>query len=142
MRRIFITGGTGFFGKSMLDYRLRHPDWEWAKAEWIILSRSPERFAAEYPRLANQAGISFIAGDVRDFAFPQGPFDAIIHAATSAVSTLSDEEMTSVILDGARHVADFARAIGGKTGGVRALFREENRELAGLQRPQLTLRPE
>ena len=110
MRRFFITGGTGFFGKSMLDYRLRHPDWQWAKAEWIILSRAPERFAAEYPQLANQAGISFVEGDVRDFAFPQGPFDAIIHAATSAVTTLSDEEMTSVILDGVRHVADFARA--------------------------------
>jgi len=111
MRHIFITGGTGFFGKSMLDYRLRHPDWEWAKAEWTILSRSPERFAAEYPQLANQAGVSFVGGDVRDFTFPQGPFDAIIHAATSAVTTLSDAEMTSVILDGVRHVADFARAI-------------------------------
>lgn len=111
MRRIFITGGTGFFGKSMLDYRLRHPDWEWAKAEWTILSRSPERFAAELPQLANQAGVSFVGGDVRDFTFPQGPFDAIIHAATSAVTTLSDAEMTSVILDGVRHVADFASAI-------------------------------
>ena len=111
MSRIFITGGTGFFGKSMLDYRLRHPDWEWAKAEWTILSRLPERFAAEYPLLANQVGISFVGGDVRDFPFPQGPFDAIIHAATSAVTTLSDAEMTSVILDGVRHVADFARAI-------------------------------
>jgi dTDP-glucose 4,6-dehydratase len=94
----------------MLDYRLRHPDWEWAQAEWIILSRAPERFTAEYPQLANQKGISFVAGDVRDFAFPQGPFDAIIHAATSAVTTLSDAEMTSVILDGVRHVADFAKA--------------------------------
>ncbi len=110
MRRIFITGGTGFFGKSMLDYRLRHPDWEWAQAEWVILSRSPESFAADYPQLANQAGISFVEGDVRDFAFPRGPFDAIIHAATSAVTTLSDEEMTSVILDGAQHVVDFAKA--------------------------------
>ena len=110
MRRIFITGGTGFFGKSMLDYRLRHHDWQWAQVEWIILSRAPERFAKAYPQLANQAGISFVGGDVRDFAFPQGPFDAIIHAATSAVTTLSDEEMTSVILDGVRHVVDFAKA--------------------------------
>ena len=110
MNHLFITGGTGFFGKSMLDYRLRHPDWKWAKAEWVILSRASERFAAEYPHLANQTGISFVEGDVRDFAFPTGRFDSIIHAATSAVTTLPDEEMTSVILDGVRHVADFAKA--------------------------------
>ena len=114
-KRIFITGGTGFFGKSMLDYRLRHPDWEWAKAEWVILSRSPEKFMTDCPQLALQPGVSFAAGDIRDFAFPKGPFDAIIHAATSAVTTLSDEEMTSVILDGARHVVDFAKAAGCRT---------------------------
>ena len=109
MKRIFITGGTGFFGKSMLDYRLHHPDWDWAKAEWVILSRSPEKFATEHPQLANQAGVSFVSGDVRDFAFPADSFDAIIHAATSAVTTLSDAEMTSVIVEGARHVVDFAK---------------------------------
>ena len=110
-RRLFITGGTGFFGKSMLDYRLRHPEWPWAKAEWVILSRYPERFAAAYPRLANQPGVSFTVGDVRDFAFPVGPFDVLIHAATSAVTTLADAEMTSVIINGVRRVMDFANAI-------------------------------
>ena len=110
--RLLITGGTGFFGKSMLDYRLRHPEWPWAKAEWVILSRSPESFREAHPVLASQLGVSFVAGDVRDFAFPEGRFDAIVHAATSAVTTLSDDEMTSVIVDGARHVAEFAKASG------------------------------
>ena len=114
-KRIFITGGTGFFGKSMLDYRLRHPEWEWAQVEWVILSRSPERFAAEHPQLAKQAGVSFVSGDVRDFAFPDAPFDAIIHAATSAVTTLLDDEMTSVIVEGTRHVVDFAKFAGCNT---------------------------
>ena len=110
--RVFITGGTGFFGKSMLDYRLHHPEWRWARAKWVILSRDPEKFVATHPQLANQDGISFISGDIRDFAFPEGDFDAIIHSATSAVTTLADEEMMSVILDGTRRVIDFAAAKG------------------------------
>lgn len=112
MKRLFITGGTGFFGKSMLDYRIRHPEWEWAKAGWVVLSRSPERFAAVCPQLANQPGVSFVAGDVRDFEFPKGRFDAIIHAATSAVTTLSDDEMTSVIVEGTRRIVRFAEFAG------------------------------
>ena len=115
VKRLFITGGTGFFGKSMLDYRLRHPEWEWAKAEWVVLSRTPDRFVASCPKLANQVGVSFVAGDVRDFAFPKGSFNAIVHAATSAVTTLSDEEMTSVIVDGARRIVEFVKAAGCQT---------------------------
>lgn len=111
-KRLFITGGTGFFGKSMLDYRLRHPEWEWAQGEWVVLSRSPDRFVNEFPRLADQSGVSFVAGDIRDFAFPNGHFDAVIHAATSAVTTLSDDEMRSVIVDGTRHVVEFAKSTG------------------------------
>ena len=112
IKRIFITGGTGFFGKSMLEYRKQHPAWEWAKAEWMVLSRSPEKFISAYPELSRQEGVSFIAGDVRSFSFPSGKFDAIILAATSAVTTISDEEQSSVIIDGARHTLEFARACG------------------------------
>lgn len=112
MKRIFITGGTGFFGKSMLDYRLRHPEWEWANAEWVLLSRSPGRFVAANPELANQGGVSFVAGDVRDFDFPEGRFDAIIHAATSALTTISDEEMISVTVEGTCRIIEFAKTAG------------------------------
>ena len=112
MKRLFITGGTGFFGKSMLDYRLRHPEWGWAKVDWVVLSRNPERFKSEFPALAGQDGVSFVSGDVRDFPFSGGRFDAIVHAATSAVTTLSDDEMTSVIVDGTRRIVDFAKISG------------------------------
>ena len=108
MRRIFITGGTGFFGKSILDYRLRHPEFL-ADAELTILSRDPAAFIAANPQLANQPGISFVQGDVRDFTLPDANFDTVIHAATAAVTTLSDDEMYSTIVDGTRHVLDFTK---------------------------------
>lgn len=99
----------------MLDLRLRKPGADWAKAEWVVLSRDPDAFRAANPQFADVDGVKWIAGDVRDFAFPEGRFDAIIHAATSAVTTISDEEQTSVILDGTRHVAEFAERCGCRT---------------------------
>lgn len=109
-KRLFITGGTGFFGKSMLDYRVRHSELQ--DAEWVVLSRDPDRFKANNPAFARLPDVTFVAGDVRDFAFPAGPFDAIVHAATPAVTTLPDDEMRSIIRDGATRVIEFAKACG------------------------------
>ncbi len=105
MKRIFITGGTGFFGKSILS---QAP----AGVEMVILSRNPAAFRAAHPELARRPGVEWVAGDVRDFAFPEGPFDAIVHAATPASTEIADDEMRSIILDGARRVIDFATASG------------------------------
>lgn len=110
MAGIFITGGTGFFGKSMLDYRLRHPGVKWP--DWTILTRDPGRFMKRYPTLARQPGVRFRQGDVRTFDFRSERYEAVIHAATDAVTTLPDDEMTSVIVEGTRHVIDFAKACG------------------------------
>ena len=113
MKRIFVTGGTGFFGKSILDYLKRHPDFR-AGDEWTILSRDPERFRAQNAALLDQdRKIGFVAGDVRDFK-AEGRYDEIIHAATAAVTTLSDDEMTSTIVGGTRHVLAFAKSCGAR----------------------------
>ena len=113
MRRIFVTGGTGFFGKSILDYLKRHPDFR-ASDEWTILSRDPVRFQSQNAALLDQdRKIGFVAGDIRDFR-AKGQYDEIIHAATAAVTTLSDDEMTTTIVEGTRHVLDFAKSCGAK----------------------------
>lgn len=96
----------------MLDYRLRHADI--VVDDWTILSRAPDRFIARYPILAKQSGVRFLKGDVRTFAWGSERYDAVIHAATDAVTTLSDGEMTSVIVDGTQHVIDFAKACGAR----------------------------
>ena len=111
--RIFVTGGTGFFGKSILDYLKRHPDFR-ADDEWTILSRNSEKFKAQNAALLDQGRkIGFVAGDVRDFK-AEGRYDEIIHAATAAVTTLADDEMTSTIVEGTRHVLAFAKSCGAK----------------------------
>lgn len=110
MRRILITGGTGFFGKSMLDYRRRHSDR--ARSEWIILSRNPKRFIRDYPMLATQSGVSFVAGDIRDFDPSESRLDAIIHAAAVLNPTATESEILSTTIDGTRHIVDVAKNTG------------------------------
>ena len=111
--RFFVTGGTGFFGKSILDYLKRHPDFHDGD-EWTILSRDPERFQSRNAALLDQGRkIGFVAGDVRDFR-AEGCYDEIIHAATAAVTTMADDEMTSTIVEGTRHVLAFAKSCGAK----------------------------
>lgn len=127
-KRIFLTGGTGFFGKSILDMLLKGflPD-----TEFVILSRDPAKFLADEPQYAGLKNVSFVAGDVRDFGFPEGDFDYIIHAATPAVTTLAPGEMRSIILGGMHRVLDFAR----KCRSPRLLFTSSG-AVYGIQEPE------
>lgn len=96
-KSIFITGGTGFFGKSLF---MHLPDLE--GMEVVLLSR----FSG-----------GNIIGDVRDFEFPKGNFNYIYHGATTSNKIISDDEMRSVVIEGTRHVLEFA-----KTTSTKLLF--------------------
>ena len=100
-RRIFITGGTGFFGCWLLESFLAANRAFDLQAAVVVLTRSPAAFRARCPHLVRQPGLEFVAGDVRDFEFPRGEFDFVIHAATETVS--NDALGTfSTIVDGTR----------------------------------------
>lgn len=103
-KRILITGGTGFFGKSIfLHYG------ELKQNSLVILSRDPDKFAAEFPWVLTNGRIKMLRGDVRDFEFPDADFDYIYHGAATSGRIIPDEEMYSVVVDGTRHVLDFAK---------------------------------
>lgn len=104
-KRIFLTGGTGFFGKSILDYFTRHPVPDMTVA---VLARHTEKFRRNFPELCILPGLSFLSGDVRDFPFPPDRFDYVIHAATPAVTTLVPGEMQSIIEEGTKQALRFA----------------------------------
>lgn len=116
-QRLFLTGGTGFFGCWLLESFLRANDRLGLGAEVVALSRSPESFAAKAPHLAGHRALTLHRGDVRTFAFPEGEFAFVIHAATDADTKLIVEQplpMLDTIVEGTRRVLDFARSAGTK----------------------------
>jgi dTDP-glucose 4,6-dehydratase len=114
-RRIFVTGGTGFFGKWLLEtFALANARWNLG-AELVALSRDPQRFAAAMPHLAQANCIDFCKGDVRTFDFPAGPFSHVIHAATEASAALDEQSpdtMFDVVVRGTGRVLEFCRGCG------------------------------
>jgi dTDP-glucose 4,6-dehydratase len=110
-QRVFLTGGTGFFGCWLVE-SFCHVNRELGLgAQATVLSRDPKKFAAKCPHLAGDPAITLLAGDVRDFEFPAGEFRYVIHAATEASLKQSQEqplEMLSTILAGTERTLEFA----------------------------------
>ena len=109
-KRIFVTGGTGFFGRSLLDLLGQGAC---PGAQWHLLSRDPEAFRRRCP-WADLPQVHLIRGDVRDFVFPECHFDLIWHGAAPAVTDLPPGEMRRngeinlVLTDGTRlHLLSF-----------------------------------
>lgn len=79
-RRIFFTGASGFFGSWLLEsYLAAAQKWDLGGAA-VVLTRDSVRFARSLPHLAGDPRVSCIEGDARNFRFPEGPIDLIIHS--------------------------------------------------------------
>ena len=113
--RIFITGGTGFYGTWLLE-SLVHAELQLGLGvEIVILSRNPERFLQGNSFLQNRPFLRFLKGDIRSFPFPEGKFSHVIHAATEASEKLNKENpllMIDTIVEGTRRALDFAAHAG------------------------------
>jgi nucleoside-diphosphate-sugar epimerase len=109
---IFITGATGFFGIWLLEALLAANRTFSLGCRVKALSRDPSRFAAKASHLARDPALTFVEGDVRDFAFPSDPVTHVIHAATESSTTLNAEDpqtMFEVCVEGTRRALDLAR---------------------------------
>lgn len=116
-QRIFITGGTGFFGTWLVE-SFCHANRELGlNARAAILTRNPVNFEKKCPHLAADPAVTLIPGDVRDFTFPEGEYPFVIHAATEASLKQSQEapmEQLTTILAGTQRTLEFAAARGTK----------------------------
>jgi nucleoside-diphosphate-sugar epimerase len=109
---LFITGGTGFFGRWLLE-TLHQANQQLALGLRVtVLTRDPARFLQQAPALRQARAFTFLHGNVRDFQFPSGDFTHVIHGATtSAHETYAGEtplQKFDTLVEGTRRVLDFA----------------------------------
>lgn len=104
--RLFLTGGTGFIGTWILEAFVRANRDLRLGATIEVLSRDPAAFLSRRPHLRDDAAVSFLAGDVRDFDVVGRRFTHLIHGATTSGGPVHPQEMFSVVVDGTKHVLD------------------------------------
>ena len=115
--RLFITGGTGFFGIWLVESFLWANQQLDLKTSAAVLSRNPAGFIQKFPHLARDPSLKMLKGDVRDFAFPSGQFSFIIHAAAGVQTRASGEnalEVLNTIVEGTRRTLDFSSQCGAR----------------------------
>lgn len=113
---IFLTGGTGFFGKALLRHWVNLERKGQGIATVTLLSRDPDRFAALYPDLVAHHWLHLVKGDVCDpNSLPhEQVFTHVLHAATDSTlgPRLTPLQRFDQIVNGTRNVLDLAVATG------------------------------
>jgi nucleoside-diphosphate-sugar epimerase len=110
--RVFMTGGTGFFGCWLLETFLWANDHLGLDASVVVLTRDGRAFAKKVSHLASHPAVTLRDGDVRTFELTDDDFSHVIHAATDARPAVGDRDRLLVfdtIVDGTRRTLEFAR---------------------------------
>lgn len=111
--RLYLTGATGFFGKSLLAL-LALLYQRGVRFEVTALSRDPQRFLAQQPWCAKQPWLSLRAGDVREPWPGEGSHDLLLHAATDTVASahINKQDVLDNLLASARQMVAFCERAG------------------------------
>lgn len=110
--RIFITGGTGFFGIWLLETLAAANDALNVGVCATVLSRDPSRFLARMPHLASRPEFNWLCGHPAHFLFPAQDHDYFLHLATASSAYLERTdpiEMLQTKLTSIRRVLDYCR---------------------------------
>lgn len=113
-KTVLLTGATGFFGAWLLAYVQWLRSARGQDVRVRAVSRDPAGFLARHPWAAGADWLTWLQGDIRDFPFPDGRLDMVLHAATDTSAAAGQDANTmldSVVL-GTRRVLACAAARG------------------------------
>jgi len=114
--KLFVTGGTGFFGKALLRRWAGSTDGELRHARITLLSRDPERFKAQHGALLDGLDVTLHRGDIlHPASLPTADdFTHILHAATDSTTGPQHTPLQRFeqIAAGTRNVLEWARGRG------------------------------
>lgn len=130
--RLFVTGGTGFFGRWMLESFLEANDQLGLGAETILLTRNPRVFADVAPHVVGHRAVTLQAGDVRTFDYPTVDFSHVLHMATETDLGSSAAASFRTAVEGTERVLAFATSR-----RVRKLLLTSSGAIYGPQPPDL-----
>lgn len=109
---ILLTGGTGFFGRSLLRRWIIKNKTEAHPSNITIIARSPNQFLLKFHEFSQLSWLSFHQGDI---LFPDSlpknkEFTHILHAATDSTlgPTINPLRRYTQIVDGTRNMLDYA----------------------------------
>lgn len=112
---LFVTGGTGFFGRALLRYWSAQ---SLSRPQVTVLARNPSGFLQSYPEFRELSWLHFHAGDILDPAsFPRTEqYRYVLHAAADSTRgpDLRPLERYEQIVTGTRNILEFARHNGAK----------------------------
>jgi dTDP-glucose 4,6-dehydratase len=116
-KKLFITGGTGFFGKWLVG-ALCHAEAELGLGlRMTVLSRDPAAFIRQYPEVTAIPALQFLEGQVSDFSVGDQGYDYVLHAATDTTAFTNEAEekdRSRTIVEGTRRMLELARKSGAR----------------------------
>ncbi len=127
-QNIFVTGGTGFVGTWLVESFIFANKRLDLNARALLLTRNPDRVRVTSP------AVQVLKGDVRSFAYPEGEFSFVIHAATEQGHAPGNFGLD---IQGTKHILEFAR-----THGTRRFLFTSSGAVYGKQPSDLTHIPE
>ena len=117
-QRLFLTGATGFFGRSILRWLLKLESPDKVRPRLTALTRDPGQFLRRYPEFSGHAWLEFHQGDISspETLPASGRFSHILHAAADSTNghILNPLARFDQILGGTRNILDFAVAVGAR----------------------------